>query len=110
MEGPRYAQKGAFKCRQGLFQGQKVWADLLCGALCEEDVHKSLVSVQRGSLGECSRFRLEASMATLLHTHFDGVQAQQGMGQMGRPLLRLGPGKLQNWQRLPKRLQLVGPA
>jgi len=82
---------------RSFFQGQKVWADLLCGALCEEDVHKSLVGVQGGSLGKCSRFRLEASMTSLLHAHFDGVQAQQGVGQMGRPLLRLGLCKLQNW-------------
>ena len=53
---------------------------------------------------------LEAGVAALLHTNADGVQAQQGMGQVGRPLLRLRPRKLQDRQRLAQRLQLVRPA
>lgn len=52
----------------------------------------------------------EACMAARLHAHADGVQAEQGVSQVGRPLLRLGARKLQNRQRLPKRLQLVCPA
>ena len=79
-------------------------ADLLGGALREEDVHERLVGVKRGSLGERSRLLLQAGMSTLLHTHPDGIQAQQGVSQVGRPLLCLRLGELQNWQRLPKRL------
>ena len=53
---------------------------------------------------------LEAGVAALLHADADGVQAQQRVGQVGRPLLRLRPRKLQDRQRLAQRLQPVSPA
>ena len=53
---------------------------------------------------------LEAGVAALLDADADGVQAQQGVGQVGRPLLRLRPRKVQDRQRLAQRLQLVRPA
>lgn len=49
-------------------------------------------------------------MAALLHANADGVQAEQGVGQVGRPLPCLSLGKLQNGQRLTQRLQPVSPA
>ena len=48
-------------------------------------------------------------MAALLHADADGIQAQQRVSQVGRPLLRLRLGKLQDWQRLAQRLQPVSP-
>ena len=53
---------------------------------------------------------LEAGVAALLHADADGVQAQQRVGQVGRPLLRLRPCKFQDRQRLAQRLQPVSPA
>ena len=58
----------------------------------------------------CKADLQEAGVAALLHADADGVQAQQRVGQVGRPLLRLRPGKLQDRQRLAQRLQPVGPA